>query len=116
MTPGVLLGRLIMTLKFCRPAIALAVCSIFFVPTNAFAFCGVIQESASARTANKALRRADTVVRKQVRSLRRQHGQKLQLSERQSSCVGGGVGIDANGNQITGNPSCTVTQPFCVNP
>lgn len=84
--------------------------------SQALAFCGAIQESATARTTEKALGRADRAIRKQVRELKRQHGRKLQLDEAQKACVGGSVGIDANGNQVTGNPSCTITQPFCVNP
>ena len=43
-------------------------------------------------------------------------GRKLVLSQRQAACVGGALAIDANGNETVGPSSCTVTQPFCVNP
>ncbi len=56
------------------------------------------------------------MVNHKVKQLKRQHRGKLQLDERSSQCLGGGVAIDADGNQITGKPSCTVTQSFCVNP
>ena len=105
-----------MTLKTTTAALALSFFSTILLQSQALAFCGVIQEAATARTTEKALSRADKSVKKKVRSLRKQHGEKLQLDEAQKACVGGGVGIDANGNQIVGNPSCTITQPFCVNP
>jgi hypothetical protein len=105
-----------MTLKTATAALALSFFSTILMQGQALAFCGVIQEQATARTAERAISRADRAIRKQVRSLKRQHGRKLQLDEVQKACVGGGVAIDADGNQITGNPSCTVTQSFCVNP
>jgi len=51
-----------------------------------------------------------------VRPLKRKHKKKLQLSEREAACLGGGAYIDTMGKERYGKPSCTVTQPFCVNP
>lgn len=96
--------------------LALTLLPLLVLPNAAFAYCGVIQESASARTTEKAIYRAERAVYKQVRKLRKQNGGKLQLSEPEKTCVGGGVAIDEYGNQIVGRPRCTVTQPFCVNP
>jgi hypothetical protein len=94
----------------------LVAAAISLSTTSARAFCGIIQESATASTAERAVYRADRKVNRQVRALKRQHREKLQLDERAKQCLGGGIAIDANGNQIVGKPSCTVTQPFCVNP
>lgn len=82
----------------------------------AHAFCGVIQQSATAKSVGRATKQANRAVDAQVRPLKRTHRAKLQLDERQVACTGGSVGIDANGNQIFGKPTCTVTQGFCVNP
>ena len=84
--------------------------------TQAQAFCGVIQKSATASSAAKASWRAQRDVRREVRPLMRQYGHKLQLDQQSVACVGGAVAVDADGNQIYGKPSCTVTQSFCVNP
>ena len=84
--------------------------------TGAQAFCGVIQKSATAGSTAKASWRAQRDVRREVRPLMRQYGPKLQLSEQSVACVGGAAAIDADGNEMYGKPSCTVTQPFCVNP
>ena len=40
----------------------------------------------------------------------------LVLDQRTASCLGGAVAIDANGKQVVGPATCTVTVPFCVNP
>jgi hypothetical protein len=84
--------------------------------TDAQAFCGVIQKSGTAKSAGKAQSRAQREVSWELRKLRKQYKRKLQLSEQSVACVGGAVAVDANGNEIVGNPSCTVTQPYCVNP
>lgn len=90
---------------------------LLFASTEvAQAFCGVIQQSATAKSVAKATRQANRAVDAQVRPLKRTHRAKLQLDQRNVACTGGGVGIDANGNQIFGKPTCTVTQSFCVNP
>jgi hypothetical protein len=83
---------------------------------QALASCGVIQKSATAKSVKQATSRAESKVRSDIRPLRAKHGKKLQLDQKQVACVGGGVAVDANGNQIVGKPSCTVTQPFCINP
>ncbi len=83
---------------------------------EAFASCGVIQKSATAKSTQRATSRAESQVRDEVRKLRSKHGKKLQLDEKQVACLGGAVAIDANGKEIVGQPSCTVTQPFCINP
>jgi hypothetical protein len=83
---------------------------------QAQAFCGVIEESAVAKTAKRATREADYNVLKQIRKLKRKHGRKLVVERASVACVGGGVAIDSNGNQIVGKPRCTVTRGFCVNP
>jgi hypothetical protein len=105
-----------MQLKHLCAALTVASIAVFSSAQTAQAFCGVIQESASARTTDKALRRADKAVRKAVRVLQRQHGSKLVLDEGSRSCIGGALAIDANGVETEGQPSCTLTQPFCVNP
>ena len=90
---------------------------LFFGSTeSAFAFCGVIVKTDTAKSASKALKRARKQVRNEIKVLQQEHGDNLQLDQAQETCVGGGVSIDADGNQITGRPSCTVTQSFCVNP
>jgi hypothetical protein len=89
---------------------------ILALPADAFAFCGVIEEHATASTADRAIQKAERQVRRQVKQLSWQHRNKLVLSDKSSSCVGGALAIDANGQQIEGKPSCTITQPFCVNP
>jgi hypothetical protein len=80
------------------------------------AYCGVLEKSALAGTVKKATRLANNAINREDRKLRRQNGMKYVPSERSVACVGGAVAIDANGNQIAGKPSCTVTMPFCVNP
>lgn len=82
----------------------------------AFAFCGVIQESDSARTAERASQKAHNAVRYKINKLRSQYGSKLKAERASLACLGGAVAIDANGNQIVGKPSCTATVAFCVNP
>ena len=88
----------------------------FVIVPDASAFCGATEASATARTAERASSLALKTLRREARSLKRQYGQKLVLEEPAIACKGGGVGIDANGNQTTGRPSCTATQAFCVNP
>jgi uncharacterized protein YggE len=83
---------------------------------QALASCGVIQKSATAKSAKQATNRAESRVKSEIKTLRAAHGKKLQLDQKQVACVGRGVAVDANGNQIVGQPSCTVTQPFCINP
>lgn len=82
----------------------------------AYAYCGVIQETAQAKNVAKAARKADEQVLRKVKVLRRENGKKLELDAKNSACVGGAISIDASGKQVEGSPSCTVTQPFCVNP
>ena len=84
--------------------------------TGAEAFCAVIQKSATASTAQRATSRAVQLVNRELRPIKRKHGKKLVLSEREAACLGGAAYIDAMGKQHYGKPSCTVTQPFCVNP
>ena len=91
--------------------------SAFSLTSNsALAYCGVIQESATAKTAERASQKARLEVRNEVRKLRRQHGPKLRTEKVSLACVGGGVAIDAMGDQLVGRPSCTATVSFCVNP
>ncbi|NMD07332.1 MAG: hypothetical protein GYA66_05065 [Phyllobacteriaceae bacterium] len=84
--------------------------------TPSFAFCGVIEESASSYKVRVAVRTADRQADRKIRQLFRQHGRKLVLDKRVKSCVGGALAIDANGNQTEGPSRCTTTVPFCVNP
>jgi hypothetical protein len=83
---------------------------------NAFAFCGVIQETSSGKNVARAGQKAKQEVKHKVKKLRQQHGNKLQVEPTNLACVGGAVAIDANGNQVAGQPSCTATASFCVNP
>ena len=90
----------------------------FFVATilgssNALASCGVIQKTATASNAQKATNRASNQVKKELNALR---SKQLKPGQRDVACVGGAVAIGADGKEIVGNPSCTVTQPFCINP
>ncbi|MBG1231116.1 hypothetical protein [Aestuariivirga litoralis] len=85
-------------------------------PTEVFAYCGVLEQQASAKTTERAVQKAERRINDQVRQLKRKSKNKLVLSEPATSCLGGALAVDANGNQIEGQPSCTVTQPFCVNP
>lgn len=101
-------------LKCCAAALPLLATLAFTTPASAW--CGVIEKSATNKNVRKANFRANSAVDVQVRKLRRENGRKLVLSERQSACVGGALAIDANGNETAGPSSCTVTQPFCVNP
>lgn len=84
--------------------------------SGASAFCGVVEESASAKNAEKATNMAERKVRNKVRTLKNQYRKKLALGEKSVGCVGGAVSIDANGKQKVGQPSCKVTVSFCVNP
>jgi hypothetical protein len=88
----------------------------FISVTGAEAACAVIQKSATASTAQKATQRAISLINRELKPLKRQHGKKLVLSQRAVACLGGAASIDVYGTQHYGNPSCTVTQPFCVNP
>ena len=83
---------------------------------QANAFCGVIQESATGKTAEIAMRKARHAVKRQVRQLRNQYGRKLQVEDPSVACLGGAAAIDANGHEIYGDPSCRVTTGYCVNP
>ncbi len=94
----------------------IAVSTLSATSNTAFAFCGVIQESATARNAEKASHRARDAVHRKLKKLRNQYGYKLQVEEPSLACLGGAVAIDANGNQLIGKPSCTATVSFCVNP
>lgn len=94
----------------------IAVSAISVTSSTAFAFCGVIQESATAKTAERASLKARNAVRHKLIPLRDQYGNKLQVDEPSLACLGGAVAIDANGNQLVGKPSCTATLSFCVNP
>ena len=94
----------------------IAISAVAVTSSTAFAFCGVIQESATARTAERASQKAQNAVRQKINKLRRQHGHKLQAEEASLACLGGAVAIDANGNEMVGKPSCTATVSFCVNP
>jgi len=97
--------------------LAVAVAGTLLVTTTgAFAFCGVIEETASHKNGMKAAELAGKLVRQKVKALRKEHGNKLVLSQKTKSCLGGAVAIDSNGKQIVGDSSCKVTQPFCVNP
>lgn len=90
--------------------------SMLLTATEAAAFCGVVEESAQHMNATKASRTATKRVNAKVKSLKKQYGKKLALDQRQASCVGGALAIDASGNETVGPSSCTVTQSFCVNP
>lgn len=94
----------------------IAIATISVVPNTAFAFCGVIQESATAKTAARASMKAQNAVRHKIQKLRAQYRHKLQAEEANLACLGGAVAIDADGNQMVGKPSCTATVSFCVNP
>lgn len=83
---------------------------------QAFAFCGVMEESVQAMNPSKAAKKAEKRVKAKVKDLKRQYGKKLALDERQSACVGGALAIDASGKETVGPATCTVTQSFCVNP
>jgi isoaspartyl peptidase/L-asparaginase-like protein (Ntn-hydrolase superfamily) len=83
---------------------------------QAQAFCGVIEESAVAETARKAMWKANNRALKQIRKLKRQHGRKLVVESESAACAGGAVAIDSDGNQIVGESRCTVTRGYCVNP
>ncbi len=88
----------------------------FLSATGAEAYCGVIQKSVTATTTQRATQKAIDQINRDLKPLKRQHGAKLKLSERQAACLGGAASIDAQGKQHYGKPSCKVTQPFCVNP
>lgn len=107
--------REITTIKHAHVAI-LAALLFFGGMEGANAFCGVIQQSAVGKTVNKARHKANKLANQQIKPLYRQHGKKLVVEAKQYACLGGAVAIDSNGNQVVGNPSCTVTVPFCVNP
>ena len=94
----------------------ITISTVFVASSTAFAFCGVIQESAVGNTAARASQKAKDEVRQKVRNLRRQYGYKLKLENPNLACLGGAVAIDANGNEMVGKPSCTATVSFCVNP
>jgi hypothetical protein len=83
---------------------------------GAYAFCGATEATGTAKSVTRASAIAQRELRKEARKLRRQYGSKLVLEQPAVACKGGGVAIDADGNQITGRPSCTATQGFCVNP
>ncbi len=97
-------------------ATLLGAAAMIFTSTSSLAFCGVIQEQASAYRVNVAVRRADWQADRQIRKLRRQYGRKLVVENKQKNCVGGALAIDANGNQIEGPSRCTTTVAYCVNP
>ena len=94
--------------------IAFSVLAISYGQANAF--CGVIQESATGKTTESAVRKARHEVKQQVRKLRIQYGRKLQVEGPSVACVGGAAAIDADGHEIYGDPSCSVTAGYCVNP
>jgi hypothetical protein len=104
-----------MTYSSFTAAVVLA-SAVLFSSVEAQAYCGVISESASGRTVERASFKAQRQVQKKINKLRREHGRKLVADEASVGCTGGGVAIDANGNQINGRPNCTVTRSFCVNP
>ena len=94
----------------------IAISTVSVMSNTASAFCGVIQESATAKTAERASLKAQNAVGRQIRKLRAQYRHKLQAEEANLACLGGAVAIDADGNQMVGKPSCTATVAFCVNP
>lgn len=85
-------------------------------PTQAYAFCGVIEKTGTGSKAINLLNRLDARVTREVKRLRAKHGKKLRLDEKQSSCVGGDGNRDAQGNKVRGYNRCTITQAYCVNP
>jgi hypothetical protein len=96
--------------------LALSLVFALAAATPASAYCGVIEKSASGKTVQIAQKRANKAMKYEVQKLKRQNGAKLQLDARQVACIAGALAIDANGNQTEGDSSCTLTQPFCVNP
>jgi hypothetical protein len=94
----------------------MALLAIVAAAPEAQAFCGVTEASANAQSAERASKLAQRELRKEARKLRRQYGRKLVLEQPAMACKGGAIAIDANGNEIIGNASCTATQGFCVNP
>ena len=105
-----------MNLKsFCLSTL-IAISATVVASHAAFAFCGVIEESAIGRTVEKASAKASRAAHEKVRPLRQQYGAKLKVEPLTLACLGGAVAIDANGNQIVGKPSCRATVAFCVNP
>ena len=99
-----------------RQLLIAAFAAALLLPAEAHAFCGVIQEQGASKWLKKAQKIANRRVTEKVHALKGQYGKKLQLDARQVACLGGALAIDANGNQIEGDSSCTVTQGFCVNP
>jgi hypothetical protein len=95
---------------------ALALVAMVTTAPNAYAFCGVTEATGTAKSAIRASNLAQRELRKEARKLRRQYGRKLVLEQPAIACKGGAIAIDANGNEIIGNASCTATQGFCVNP
>ena len=85
-------------------------------PSTAEAWCGVLQYSGRGKTVEAAIAKAEVPLRKQVRKLRRQNGDKLRLDSKSVECTGGAVAIDGFGRQTIGRPTCTLTQGFCVRP
>jgi hypothetical protein len=97
--------------------IAMAVTGpLVLMSSEAGAYCGVIQKHGMGATVGIAQNHANMQMNKAVQKLKVQYPVKLQLDARQVSCLGGAVAIGTNGKKIEGDPSCTVTQPFCINP
>lgn len=102
-------------IRLAAVSLSLLSCLVIAAPA-AHAFCGVIQETGQSKKPAKASKQASKLAQSKVKALRKQYGDKLVLDQRTASCLGGAVAIDANGKQVVGPATCTVTVPFCVNP
>jgi hypothetical protein len=83
---------------------------------EANAFCGGIERTAEAASAQDAVAKADQKIRHDLKALKKEYGkQNVVLDGKSVNCVGGDSGKDAQGKRKKGFSRCTVTQGFCVN-
>ena len=80
---------------------------------SAFADCGTVEKTATAKTAQDAQAKAKKQVLVEISMIQKKHKKTFKLGKSNVSCVGGGAAIDANGNEVIGNPSCTFSQDYC---
>jgi hypothetical protein len=80
---------------------------------EAQAGCGEVVKTATAKTVKKATKKAIAAINAELEKIRMKMRKRPIPGQRQVACLGGAVYIDSNGNQVIGDPSCTVTQPYC---
>lgn len=89
--------------------------SAFALTSPSLALCGVIKKTATAKSRDAALAKANSAGLVEVRKLEKSYGaSKVTYKPAKVTCVGGGSLKEPGGKTKTFPIDCTITQSFCT--